>query len=300
MTTNTAPELLTVADACDRYDISRVAAQEAIRRRQLPTRYDGHRGGVLVAEDQFEAWAARQPGQTKERILGCRIDAVLDDQKRHLQTISATAAVELSALEHANACRAAFIALRPGQSQRTSRLESWNTRIRTALHEAGHAITAAALGYSNIHAAIDRGTDGGGLASCDPPPHRSPDELRYAHLLVVLAGDLAVSIELSAPAPRPSLADTRDLATTILRTGERHERIDYITPDGRPDTDERVTARLAAEAAEAAGVDPDDTPTWCERLLHEALDDTSTLLRTRWAAVLAATQQLDQHGQLSL
>ena len=158
-------------------------------------------------------------------------------------------------------------------------------RQRTALHEAGHAVVARALGRSLDSVTLDELVAGRGGATYFDPRWRASLERISGELSITLAGRIAEAIadgEDWRILPLPAVFGLERIS------GACNSREDFVADVAallRPDVDHDAAAQLHAGY-------------WFERALTPAAAEAARILRRDWAEVTALAARLDRSGRV--
>jgi hypothetical protein len=159
-----------------------------------------------------------------------------------------------------------------------------------ALHEAGHAVAAGAIGYADVRATVD---DVGGVTEGRQPVLDNPTAEAYASLIYSAAGPTAQLIPGTMP---PTWRECEQQASAILDNAPIALAHTHAHETIRPD--EQEITRAATNAAYARGYTRDqDATVYALLLIAEAVRDAHSLLRCNWPYVVAATAQLLAGGE---
>lgn len=160
-------------------------------------------------------------------------------------------------------------------------------RERTAVHEAGHAVVARALGRKLDHMALEgvHVDEVRGYASYYEPRWRTSLERISGELSITLAGRIAEAI--SDGEDWQALPWTAVVGLEV-QFGERNSRSDFCDDVAaliRPDVDHDATARLEASY-------------WFDRALPEAAAQAGRILERSWSDVTALAARLERSGRV--
>jgi hypothetical protein len=271
-TTTTSAPPLTAQQVRDTYDLGGHALSEAVRMGFLRRRTDGLYNESEVERYVFDTLGAHE---LEERRSG----------RRQAARAEQAASLELTALDEAKSARGSYRALRTAVGAGPTSVAPINDALRIAIHEAGHAQAARALGCG-VSAIAVRGTRG--HVAHDAPSRGSLTDRRYAEAVIVAAGPIAVDLAYGD-------AYTHKRATTfadqiVLRDGAREQHRVVVTELGDAETDAATLNRLAHEAARHLGLV--DARGYARHWLAYVTDDAASLVHSVWPALIKEAHEL--------
>lgn len=246
--------------------------EAAFRARTLNFKTRGN--ATYVADNDLREWMRRASLALPAPITaGTSASAIEVDPDTALTVLRNVATVRASfpILAQPTGHRHPFTIAAPGGD--------WTGRAIAALHEAAHAVVAKQLGYTRVFAALDPSEDFGGLTRTVAPAGRQASQRRYADLLMIASGSLAVTL--------------RDRG--FPATGAQRQTLaDNILADSASDS--LLIEQLARKDADAcrATVQPD---AYVRAYVAEAIGDAADVLARNWPDVVDLTTTLHKDGK---
>ena len=165
------------------------------------------------------------------------------------------------------------------QERKQREAQLFESRRRTAVHEAGHAIVARALGL-NVREVTVHGDGSGGICYADIPACDSLEDVKR-ELSFELAGRLAVELERGN--------EVRDDALPAIIGSEAN--LDWPGRSGMEGHRHTVAGLLGDELKAYR---------WLDTGLPTAAAETTTILIEEWPEVLALAERLLENGTVPL